>query len=275
MAIALSAAAMVAPPGFALGTGTGGAEAFADADRPSFSCESSPGYYWCEPWNYSKDENASREYPLVVFLHGSGGAGDISYLWYLGYGDADPRARAFQAAHPCFVLVPQTSGSWDDKALIALIEDFRKGRRIDPSRLYLIGYSMGGSESFSLANACYDSDKTLFAGIVRIAGQSQSSVRDAIAAKSAIWLHIGLIDDRARIKTTREAYAFLKKRNPNAVEYSNPAGVPSASGTTLTLRADGVELDKKTEYDGVGHGIASLPFEDPAVIEWLFARRAR
>jgi predicted peptidase len=275
MAIALSAAAMVARPGFALGAGTSPGEVFADADRPSFGYESSPGCYWCEPWNYSKAENASREYPLVVFLHGSGGAGNIGYLWYLGYGEADPRARAFQAAHPCFVLVPQTSGSWDDKALIALIEGFRKGRRIDPSRLYLIGYSMGGSESFSLANAYYDYDKTLFAGIIRLAGQSQPSVRDAIAARSAIWLHIGLNDDRARIKIAREAYAFLKKRSPDAVEYSNPAGTLGASGTTLTLRTGGVGLDKKTEYAGVGHDIASLPFEDPAVIDWLFARQAR
>jgi predicted peptidase len=275
MSIALSAAAMVAHPGFALGAGTGRGEVFADVDRPSFGYESSLGYYWCEPWNYSKAENASREYPLVVYLHGSSGAGNISYLWYLGYGEADLRARAFQTAHPCFVLVPQTSGSWDDKALIALIEGFRKGHRIDPSRLYLIGYSMGGSESFSLANAYYDHDKTLFAGIIRLAGQSQPSVRDAIAAKSAIWLHIGLDDDLARVKIAREAYAFLKKHNPDAVEYSNPAEPPGARGTTLTLRTNGVGLDKKTEYTGVGHDIASLPFEDPAVIDWLFAHRSR
>lgn len=265
--------------GCSIGTGIGDEDVFLEADRPFFKYDAASDCYWCEPWNRGKGANAARKYPLVVFLHGSGGAGNIGYLGFLGYdsddGHDDRRARDFQLNHPCYVLVPQTSGSWDDSTLVSLIGAFRKGRGIDASRIYLIGYSMGGWECYPLADSYYEHDGTLFAAIVRLAGQGQSAVKAEVSARTAIWLQVGLEDDAERVESARESFAALQTRNPRAFMAVEPVGVPGVSGTTRSLVVGGDKPYRETEYAGVGHGIATLPFEDPLVIEWMFARRAR
>ncbi len=254
-------------------------ETFNDADRPFFEYNASRDYYDCKPWNYNKSINSERTYPLVVYLHCGGCSGDVKNLglYYLGYdsndGIDDPRAKAFQINHPSFVLVPQTTAYvWDTSKLISLIEDYKKQYRIDLSRIYIIGYSMGGAGSYLLANDYYDYNKQLFAGIIRLSGQSQSIVRDEIAKKTAIWLHIGLDDLEARVTITKEAYNYLKNLHPNAVETSQNITVAGHSGTTFILTENNKEIVKKTEYNQVGHGINSFPFVDANLIEWLFSQ---
>jgi predicted peptidase len=250
-------------------------ETFNDTLRPFFQYNETKDQYLLKPWNYSTPQNANRKYPLVIYLHGSGGAGNISYLNYIGYDNpddvnTDETALNFQKSHPCFVLVPQTSSSWDNNSLIQQVEEIKSANRIDESRIYLIGYSMGGSGSYSFANAYYDYNSHLFAGIIRLAGQSQTIVRDAIADKTAIWLHIGLEDTEQRVQVTREAYNFLKNYYENAVETTSALTIPGYEGTTYTLTINSNDKFKRTEYEGVGHGVSIFPFKDPYLILWLF-----
>lgn len=256
-------------------TNDSGPETFDMATRPYFKFDAVRNQYLLEPWNYNLQQNKDRKYPLVVFLHGSGGAGDISYLNYLGYDKADNKqpdetALKFQKEHLCFVLVPQTSSEWNNSTLTAQVEFIKSSYRIDTSRIYLIGYSMGGSGSYSFANAYYDSKKQLFAGIIRLAGQSQTVVRSAIADKTSIWLHIGLNDIEERILVTRAAYAFLKNYHSDAVETKSPVTIGGYTGTTYSLSIGNDDRFKRTEYNNVGHDIVLLPFRDPYLIEWLF-----
>jgi hypothetical protein len=253
-------------------------EDFDNIDRPFFEYNAAKDYYDCKPWNYNKSFNSEIKYPLVVYLHGGGGAGSISYLNYLGYdtndGKDDQKAKEFQINHPSFVLVPQTTaGEWDGKKVVTLIEDYKKQYRIDTSRIYLIGYSMGGSGSYIVANDYFDYNKQIFAGIIRLAGQSQTEVRSEIAKKTAIWLHIGLDDTSLRISVTRDAYDFLKNIHADASETSKVITVSGYTGTILTLSKGNREIVKKTEYDNVGHGIATFPFNDSSLIEWLYNLR--
>jgi len=250
-------------------------ETFSDTLRPFFQYNETKDQYLLKPWNYSTPQNANRKYPLVIYLHGSGGAGNISYLNYIGYdnpddSNVDETALNFQKSHPCFVLVPQTSSSWDNNSLIQQVEEIKSTYRIDESRIYLIGYSMGGSGSYSFANAYYDYNAHLFAGIIRLAGQSQTTVRNAIADKTAIWLHIGLEDTEQRVQVTREAYNFLKNYCENAVETTSAVTIPGYEGITYTLTVNTNDKFKRTEYEGVGHGVSSFPFKDSYLILWLF-----
>lgn len=66
----------------------------------------------------------------------------------------------------------------------------KKKYRIDYNRIYLIGYSMGGSGSYSLANAYYKYNKHLFDGILRLAGQSQITLESSIIENTSVWLQI-------------------------------------------------------------------------------------
>ncbi|MBN1525248.1 MAG: hypothetical protein JW904_12235 [Spirochaetales bacterium] len=253
---------------------------FLDEDRPYFEYNAASDYYYCLPWNYSREWNSRREYPLVIFLHGSGGAGNISYLNYLGYQDPDSTyinqiAYNFQTTHPSFVLIPQTAGSWNNQILMSEIESFKAAYRINEQRIYVIGYSMGGSGSYSLANAYCDDNGSLFAGIVRLAGQSQISVRDAIAEHTAVWMHTGLEDEAIRITTTREAYDFLKNHpvNLHAEESVAVYDVNGKSVATKTLTRGKNEVAKISEYADTGHGIVMLPAQDPEIMEWLFEQQ--
>lgn len=242
--------------------------------RPSFRYDPVRNHFLLAPWNYDAPENSQRKYPLVIFLHGMGGAGDISYLNFLGYdkddGIDDTVALGFQKRFPSFVLVPQTSGEWDNKRLIEEGEFIKKTYRIDTNRVYLIGYSMGGSGSYSFANAWYDYNGHLFAGIIRLVGQSQTIVRDSIAKNTAIWLHVGLEDLPERVKVVRDAYGFLRSYHKNGIESVRDTIIGSYVAKTFTLTIGNDDRIKLTEYSKAGHGIVNIPFRDNHSISWLF-----
>ena len=256
-------------------------EVFNNSNRPFFEYSATGDYYYCLPWNYAESINAERKYPLVIYLHPSGGAGDIKNLglYYLGYdtndGNDDSRAINFQKKHPSFVLVPQTADSWDYNKIISTIEEYKRKYRIDISKIYLIGYSLGGSGSYVLANKYYDYNKQLFASIIRLSGQSESIVENEIAQNTAIWLQIGLNDYITRVTVTQDAYNFLKNFHIGAVEKSENITIAGKTGTTYTLIINGKEMVKKTEYNDVGHEIGSFPFEDGKLIEWMYNQQVK
>lgn len=253
-------------------------EIFLDSDRPFFNYIESDNQYALMPWNYNKSTNINRNYPLVIFLHGMGGAGVINFLNYIGYDDpendkVDSVAYHFQKEHPCFTLVPQTSGEWNNASLIEQVEKFKSKYRIDESRIYLIGYSMGGSGSWSFANAYNEYNGHLFAGIIRLAGQSQTQVTENIAENTAMWLHIGLDDAQLRIDVTREAYNFLSEYHNHPQETTQAVPIEVYTGITYSLILSGEDFIKRTEYEDIGHGIYAFPFKDPYLIEWLFRQK--
>jgi predicted peptidase len=96
-------------------------------------------------------EKESRRWPLLLFLHGGMGRGDdfARMGWY-------PFIRTVKEGEPVpFVVVaPQCpeGGNWlDAEALTLLLDSVLKTYRIDPERVYLAGYSMGGEGAWFLA----------------------------------------------------------------------------------------------------------------------------
>ncbi len=162
----------------------GNPEVFDLSDRPEFVRDAAGDFHLCRPWNYDKPGNASRKYPLFVYLHGNGGSGEPSSMPCL-VNDED------MTNYPCFVYVLHAPGAWDNSVLIHQINAVKSAFRIDTDRIYLMGYSMGGSGSYSLANAFYDNNNNqLFAAVVRMAGQSQTTVRNKIADKTSNYFKI-------------------------------------------------------------------------------------
>jgi predicted peptidase len=241
-------------------------EVFDIADRPVIAHDAVEDFELLKPWNYDKSFNSERLYPLVVSLHGSGG----SHYKPCIVGD-DKEMQD----HPCFFLAP-TCSSWGGSAdawVRTRIESLKKEYRIDSNRIYLMGFSMGGSGSYSFAAAYYAEYAGLFAGIVRLAGQSQTSLRNEIANKTSVWYHIGLVDDAARVTVAEDAYQFMKKYSGNtaAVETIVSDTLSSYPRTTKTLTKNGIEIMKKSEYTGMGHD-GGTAFNDPAVLDWLFSQ---
>lgn len=252
-------------------------------NSPSFEEKQYENYKYrlCKPKNYKNESDLHRKYPLVIYLHGAGGRGNDnskqSYgLRRLGNGFGG-QAKSFKNKYPCFVYVPQcpSNSTWNNKTTLTMvtktIEKLISEYPIDRDRLYLIGYSMGGSGTYALVDQYYNFNKQLFAAIIRLAGQSSFDYHvHKIISKSAVWLHVGLHDASVRIEKAREAYGILKDIYKNAFETTEKTKIKGHPGTTLTLTLNNIEKVKKTEYEKDGHSISGFPFDDPELLEWLF-----
>lgn len=219
-----------------------------------------------------------KKYPLIIYLHGSGRAGINDFLKNIGIHEPeslkDPTMdHNFKREEDCYLWIPEIRGDWDTRLLIKRITKIKKKYPIDHSRIYVIGYSMGGAASYRLANDLFDKNKQLFAAIIRLSGQSETLLNTEVAHNTAVWLHIGLEDLPVRVNVTREAFLNLKRQNPDAILSVNDVPIKDVSGKTYSLIHDESERMKLTEYSQVGHGIAGLPFQDPKLIRWLFKQK--
>lgn len=118
-------------------------------------------YVLRKPLSVSADE----KYPLVVYLHGAGGRGrDVSLIQnHCFFTHSAPfLEKVFSIAPQCY------ADSWFDifEQLRDFIEHIVSDGRIDSSRVYLIGASMGGYGTWQMAMTRPD----LFAAIVPICG---------------------------------------------------------------------------------------------------------
>lgn len=101
-----------------------------------------------------KDADASKKYPLVLFIADASTPGaDVTLPLTQGYGALVWATAQSQAKNPCYVLVPQFSGVAVNDAyektdevnvVIRLLNSLVSEKNIDSHRLYTTGQSMGG-----------------------------------------------------------------------------------------------------------------------------------
>jgi predicted peptidase len=204
---------------------------------------------------------AGKNYPLVLFLHGSSGSGTDNekqlqkanmfgaLVWVL---------EENQTKHPCFVLAPQSDVNWPPVRLIPgqlpeilpglgagarqaveILEDLLKQEPIDRTRIYVTGHSMGAAGTWNLLAHRPD----LFAAGVPVAGRANLDEVGA-AAKVPIWNFHGVKDDVEPVDSSRAALA----------------AVQAAGGQPLY-----------TEYPDVEHNSFMWAYTEPALVSWLFA----
>src|SRR6185295_16288314 len=86
-----------------------------------------------------------REYPLILWLHGSGSVGNDNFKQISGAslpGTHTWTAAQVQAKYPAFVLAPQSrSGSWeaDMPLVVEILESLKTEFNIDSARIYVAG----------------------------------------------------------------------------------------------------------------------------------------
>jgi predicted peptidase len=154
-----------------------------------------------------KDNNNSQKYPLVITFHNSTRIGNDNENQLEPFAKIWLRPEIY-AKYQCYVIAPQFSKrssnyeknsegiqiskpSEDVFALLELIQNVEKEYpNIDTNRIYLIGYSMGGSTAQNLLNIAPDK----FAAIVSVAAVPDFSNLKKISKKN-IWLIHGEKDD--------------------------------------------------------------------------------
>jgi predicted peptidase len=211
-------------------------------------------------WMTPKNMDQSQLYPLVIFLHGAGERGD----------DNKAQLRyAMKFAHsqdqfPCYVFVPQCPANhrwvevdWGDREphktpeqpslsmglLLELLPTLIKDNRVDASRIYVVGMSMGGFGTWDLLVRRPD----LIAAAVPICGGADNSQAKRIA-HIPVWVWHGDKDTGVPTVRAQSIVAALKEAGGNPIY---------------------------TELPGVGHFSWLDAFKSDELFPWLFAQKKK
>ena len=200
--------------------------------------------------------DATRRYPLLLWLHGGNGRGSDNVRQLNGGNQIGTHffaGKQAQLKFPMFVLVPQcpTGQNWSDPDLnqptewlelaMSALADVRKQFSIDPDRLYLAGQSMGGLGVWSTLQA-YPGK---WAAAVILAAYDNFTDIPALA-RTPIWVFQGENDDTVPLLLVNEMMKQLRKAHANL---------------------------RYTEYPKMGHEVWKKAFDEPDLLPWLSSQK--
>jgi len=186
------------------------------------------------PKAHSSDKDKS--FPLLIFLHGSGERGENLELVKT---HGPPSFVENRPDFPFITVSPQCPNGtwWDVENLQAMLDQVRSKYKIDSSRIYLTGLSMGGFGSW--AWACkYPSQ---FAAIAPICGGGDIQFAGALK-NTPIWAFHGESDPIVPVKRTIEMVEAVNKNGGSA---------------------------RMTIYPEVGHDSWIKTYNNPELYTWL------
>ncbi len=195
------------------------------------------------------DYDGTKEYPVILFLHGSGETkGDRSGKMPVEVG-LGPYVKKAEKTFNAFVVIPQSekrtwmADSEDGKRAIAMLDEVCKTYKIDESRQYLTGLSMGGYGTWSLA-AAYPERWACFAPIC-----GGGDVIHAEKIKSIpCWCWHGDQDTAVKVERSRVMIEAIKK----------------AGGTP-----------RYTELAHVSHNSWDSAYATPELLQWMLKQKKK
>jgi predicted peptidase len=201
------------------------------------------------PANYDK----AKKYPVIIWLHGAGGAGDDNLKQISEDQVAGTRLWTkpeIQSKHPAFVLVPQSIGGWasvstlelsdEERLVLEILNSLKSEFNLDMKRIYLTGQSNGGFGTWDMISKRPD----VFAAAIPLCGGGNPLFAASLVSMP-IWAFHGDQDSVIPVSETRNMVAAIKKLG----------GMP-----------------RYTEYKGVDHDIWTRTFKEPGLADWLFVQ---
>ncbi|MBC2838109.1 dienelactone hydrolase family protein [Robiginitalea sp. SC105] len=211
--------------------------------------------------------DATRKYPLILFLHGGGERGSDNEK-QLTHGSGLFTSPVNRGAFPAIVLAPQCAASdyWAQVDLdrssypiglefhyekgptrslglvMDLLEQYRKAPYVDADRIYVMGLSMGGMGTFELLHRL----PGVFAAAIPICGAGVPETVGGYAGKIPLWIFHGAVDQ-----------VIAPEHSLDMVQALFDAG--ARPGFTL--------------YDRVNHNSWDYAFAEPELLPWLFSHR--
>ena len=202
------------------------------------------------PAEYGKDPH--REWPLILYLHGSGSRGNnLDYLKLEGL----PKKLEGEPSFPFLVLSPQIENEnayWPDSAtsssLLALLDEIALVYSINPKQIYLTGVSLGGNGTWEIGLR----NPGRFAALVPVMGYYgyPFTVPDNICDLKTvpIWAFHGAKDET----------------------------VPLDAEESLVKALQACEGDVRlTVYPDAGHDIATEVYTRPDIYTWMSSHASK
>jgi predicted peptidase len=219
---------------------------------------------------YPQNYNPDKQYPLLLFLHGSGerGSDNEKQLIHGSSMFLEPENRN---KFPAFVVFPQCpEDEWwihfsqrqalDEnpdlqesarfpasepmKLVLELIDVLISELNVDNNRLYVMGLSMGGYGTFDLISRRPEK----FAAAVPICGGGNPGLAEKYAPHTSLWVFHGEEDTVVPAELSRTMVKAIEEAGGNV---------------------------KYTEYKGVGHNSWDPAFEEEDLLPWIFDQETR
>jgi len=188
--------------------------------------------------------------PLLIFLHGAGerGTDPQTLRERTPARFAKKPFKGWESSYfPFIVVTPICPESrWEPHRVIAMLDQVLAENKfrfpIDPDRVYLTGYSMGGFGAFETAMEYPER----FAAIAPVAGGGEPDKAEKLL-NVATWVFHG--------------------------EYDTTVPVPSSALVVERMRELGHKDVAMTTLSQYGHGIANYVYSDHSLYRWLLLKR--
>ena len=239
------------------------AQSFEDYERHTLTNEELDLPYRLLP---PKNIAPGTQYPLILFLHGSGERGSDNEL-QLTHGATFFLQDSIRENYPAYVLFPQCQSemSWNSSEYIlingirdysfptkhednlhldlveALLDKMLKDYPIDKMRIYVGGLSMGGMGTFELVSR----NPRRFAAAFAICGGAHPRIARRIQ-RTSWWIFHGEQDDVVPLNASVQIYDALIKKNADV---------------------------RLTKYPEVKHDSWNNAFAEPELMPWLFSKQ--
>ncbi|HTI69817.1 MAG TPA: prolyl oligopeptidase family serine peptidase [Candidatus Limnocylindria bacterium] len=197
------------------------------------------------PKDYSVD--ATKAWPLVIFLHGAGERGtNLTAVAVHGPPKLVREGRDF----PFILISPQCPEGqiWEDDTVLGMIDEVMAHHRVDPKRVYLTGLSMGGFGTWSLASR----HPERFAAVAPICGGGER-LRILLQTK----------EQKESMKTLG-VWAFHGAKDPVVV-------LDESQRMVAAFKTAGVKDIQLTVYPEAGHDSWTQAYNEPTFFDWLLS----
>jgi predicted peptidase len=188
------------------------------------------------------DEEESKTWPLMIFLHGIGERGsDLELVRKHGPPKLTNQGKQF----PFILVSPQCPDNrlWDAKSLSRMLDHLEQQMHIDQDKIYLTGLSTGGHGTWGWAIE----EPERFAAIAPICGVGDPLKADAIK-ELPIWVFHGAKD--------------------------NVVPITGSSNMVDALKEKGSKV-KFTVYPDTGHDSWTDTYDNPALYDWFLNQRRK
>lgn len=223
------------------------------------------GYLQYLPTGYQ----TGTSYPLIVFFHGQGKVGNGTTQLANVATEALPELIKNGKTFNAIVISPQTATSWPASVTTAFVNYLLSYYKVDQSRIYITGLSLGGLGTWEYAKA----NRNLVAAIVPICGGGSSTAGYEVLRGLPTWAFHNDVDSVVPISTTINRLKVITGVDPQPIQPGSTAYFNAGwTWRAGELKPQANENPAFTVYRKTAHDAWTATYNNQQMWDWLFAQ---